>query len=461
MTKEARPDVVVVGAGVSGLAVAHFLKREGVEVAIVDKAERAGGVIRSERRDGFLFEHGPNSLLKLTPLLDDVVRDVGISGELEFADDSAKNRYIVRNGRLMPLPLGPISAIRTPLFPMRAKLRVLREPFIPPARGDTEESLADFVRRRLGQDMLDYAINPFVAGVYAGTPEELSVRAGFPKLYELEQRYGSLIKGAIRGRKERQEQSPASLRPGMFSFKSGMQTLVDAMASSLSDSLHLATTLHAIRQRQGAFEVDLRSKDHDWLASCRAVVLALPAYTYTSLPFEFDVPIRQVLEKIAYPPVSVVFLGFKTTPTQMPLNGFGFLVPAKEQRRILGTIWNSSIFSGRAPDGGVALTTFVGGSRWPASAEVADDRLLEIITSDHRELMGVAAKPDVVIMKRWQRAIPQYNLGHLDILWSIESLEDEIAGLFIGGNFRGGISVTDCIEHGQAMSRRVVEHLGR
>jgi oxygen-dependent protoporphyrinogen oxidase len=461
MSGENKQDVVIVGAGVTGLTTAHFLRRHGVRVSIIEKGERHGGVIRSEQRDGFLFEHGPNSFLKLTPLLDRLVADLGINGRLAFANDSAKNRYIVRNGRLMALPLGPISAMRTPLFPLKAKLRVLKEPWIAPAKGESEESLADFVRRRLGQEMLDYAINPFVAGVYAGSPEELSVKAGFPKLYELERRYGSLIKGAIRGAKERKKQQPTDpSKRGMFSFKGGMQTLVDAMARESHGTLHTETVVRQIRRNASGFEMDLRSRDHDWALASRAVVLTVPAHSYDSLDFAFDLPIRDALKRIVHPPVSVVFFGFNKAPTTRALDGFGFLVPAKEERQILGTIWSSSIFSNRAPKGGAALTTFVGGTRWPGVADVGDEQLVDIVASDLRALMGVDATPDIVLMKRWPKAIPQYALGHLDIIRSIESLENDIPGLHIAGNFRGGISVTDCIEQSELLSRRVVERLG-
>lgn len=456
MNSQPTQDVLVVGAGITGLATAYFLRRGGVRVSLVDQGKRAGGVIRSQPKDGFLFEHGPNSFLKLTPQLDNLVTDLGIRDEVEFADDKAKNRYIVRDGRLLPLPLNPISAIGTRLFPLKSKLRVLKEPFVPAAGPDVEESLAEFVVRRLGRDMLDYAINPFVAGVYAGVPEELSVQAGFPKLYQLEQRYGSLIKGAIRGSKERKKQQSTATPGRMFSFKEGMQTLVDALAARLSDSLYTEARVVGILRNQSGFEVTLDSQHRTWTLACRTLVMAIPAYAYESIQCNFDFPVRGSLEQISYPPVAVVFLGFNKRPTDMNLNGFGFLVPEKERRHILGTIWSSSIFSNRAPSDGVALTTFVGGSRWPESAGLSDDRLLDLIAADLSDLMYIKEKPDIVLVKRWPRAIPQYNLGHLSVVRAVEDVEQRTPGLHITGNFRGGISVTDCIEHSRALSERLL-----
>lgn len=450
-------DVVIVGAGVTGLTTGHYLTRSGLQVTILDGSQRHGGVVQSERKDGFLFEHGPNSLLKMTSQLHELFCDIGIRDQVEFASPAARNRYIVRRGRLMALPLGPFSALRTPLFRWRAKLRVLREPFISPLGDGQEESLADFVRRRLGAEMLDYAINPFVAGVYAGSPDELSVEAGFPKIYQLERRYGSLIKGAIRGAKERRQNRTADMPRGMFSFKPGMTTLVDGLVRALGPSVRTGTTLRAVHRCGEGFEVELAKRDGRERLRCRALILAIPSHAYESVRFEFDFPVRDRLSSIAYPPVTVVFFGFRRRPTNAKLDGFGFLVPEKENRGILGTIWNSAIFSGRAPSGGGAFSTFVGGTRQPRNALLDDEGVTDLVARELRELMAIEARPDVVRIKRWPKAIPQYVLGHLDIIRELEVLEKAVPGLYIEGNFRGGISVMDRIERSAAISKKVLE----
>ena len=235
MSETCRADVAVIGAGISGLSTAHYLARLGHDVQIIEKSDRTGGTIETEKVDGFLIDYGPISALDTSPLLGEMFDHLGIASSLEYASAKAKSRYIVRDGRLHALPTNPGAFIRTGLFSGSAKLGLLREPFVRPGDPNDDESLAEFVKRRLGREFLDYAINPFVSGVYAGVPERLSARASFPKLYELEQRYGSLIKGAIKGRRQRRQRGDKSkVAARMFSFRDGMQTVVDALSAELS-----------------------------------------------------------------------------------------------------------------------------------------------------------------------------------------------------------------------------------
>lgn len=452
-------EVTIVGAGISGLATAHYLTSRGIHVQILEKNDRTGGTIETRRRDGFLIDCGPNSALDTTPLLSSLFGDLDIAGSREFARPEAKNRYIVRRGRLCALPMNPPALVRTPLFSRSTKWRLLKEPFIPPSDPDAEETVAEFVKRRLGTEMLDYAINPFVSGVFAGAPEELSVRAGFPKLFEIEQRYGSLIKGAIKGRRERNKRAKAGeitkQSARLFSFTNGMQTLVDSLADEQGEAVHKKCHVDAIRKTPAGFEVDagVAGVDRTFLSS--ALVLAVPAYAYAELNIEFAFPVLERLTAIPYPPVSMVFFGYRSTPTDVPLDGFGFLVPAKERRNVLGTIWSSTLFSGRAPEGGAGLTTFVGGTRQPANALLPDEELVDVVKRDLADLLHIRSLPDVTVIRRWQRAIPQYNVGHLEIVRGIEDLEKSVQGLFLTGNFRGGISVGDCVKQSHSLATRV------
>lgn len=455
MNGQANNDVVVIGAGITGLATAYFLQREGARVTVVEKSGRPGGVIRSVRMDGFLFEHGPSSMPRLTPFLDTLFTDLEIRKAVEFASANATKRYIVRRGRLVSMPLGPRSAITTALFSTRGKLRVLREPFVRASKQEGEESLANFVKRRLGEDILDYAVDPFVAGVFAGVPEQLSVKAAFPKLYRLEQRYGSLIRGAIHGRKKQKKQDGiASEKPRMFSFKDGMETIVNALASRVT--VLERTDVRSVRRSRTGFELELRTPDGPKHIRCGALVLTIPAHAYDSIDFEFDFQPRLRLARVDYPPVTVVFFGFQKDVSVANPDGFGFLVPEKERRAILGTIWNSSVFSHRAPAESIALTTFVGGRRQPDVASIPDGPLVEMVRSELRVLMGITQPPDVVTIKRWTRAIPQYVMGHLDIIGSLEQFERETPGFYTTGSFRGGISMTACIENSRSLSRQVL-----
>ena len=456
MTDSRRADVAIVGAGISGLATAHYLTRRGLDVVVLEKSGRLGGNIGTIDANGFMIELGPNSIQGQEPSLNALIADLGLEPEIENPGPEAKNRYIVRDGLLRPLPTGPRAIIGSNLFSAGAKFRLLREPFIRPAPPEVDETLADFVRRRLGTEFLDYAIDPFVAGIYAGCPEDLSVRSGFPRLYRLEQRYGSIIKGAILGAREKGRRNPESVP--LFSFKRGMQTLVDSLAASLPQEPVTSATVTAIRRLGASFQLDIDSPGRSWQLCTRSLTLALPAHAYQGLSFEFEFDAMEAMRKIEYPPVTSVFFGYRQPPGGRPLDGFGFLVPLLESRQILGTVWNSALFSNRAPAGGAALTTFVGGSRQPEVAGLPDERLVEVVRKDLHQLLQFEREPDEVHIQRWPLAIPQYRVGHQLILDEVSTFEQQCGGLFLGGNFRGGISVRDCISAAEKLSERVADH---
>jgi oxygen-dependent protoporphyrinogen oxidase len=452
-------DVIIIGAGLSGLATGHYLAESGLDVQILEKSSRTGGTIETRRQEGFLIDCGPNSALETTPLLGEMFGALGIDKSKQIAADAAKNRYIVRDGKLVALPMSPPAFLKTSLFSRSAKWRLLREPFIPPSDPGLDESLAAFVERRLGREMLDYAINPFVSGVYAGKPETLSVRAAFPRLHELEQQYGSLIKGAIKGRKERRKKAKSGetskQSAPLFTFAAGMQTIVDALREARNGAVHTGVNVTSVRRRDQYYEVDAATPAGDRTYKSRALVLAIPAYALAGLAVEFEFNVRDALASIPYPPVSMVFLGYRGTPTAVPLDGFGFLVPEKEGRDILGTIWSSTLFPGRAPAGGAAFTTFVGGSRQPKKALLPEGELTGAVRADLKRLLGVNRDPDVAYVRLWERAIPQYNVGHADIINALESFEARTPGVYITGNFRGGVSVSDCVKQAHALGAKV------
>lgn len=450
-------DVLVLGAGVSGLTTAWLLNRQGRKVLVLDASPRVGGAIQSERREGFLVEAGPNSTLETTPLLTSLIRDLGIEDRKMYASDASSNRYILKHGRLVALPTGAVGFLRTPLFSAHTKLGLFREPFLPPAPKDSDETLSDFVLRRLGREFLDYAINPFVAGVYAGDPTRLSVRAAFPKLHELEQKYGSLLKGMIKGareRKKRQEQSKQSAR--MFSFRDGMQTLTDALAQDLPRVL-TGHRVHSIAPLPGSdgFRVEGMSANGPFSLSAPSLVMAMPSYVAADLVRETLPEALLALEGIVYPPVAVVQTAHRPTGGMHPLDGFGFLVPQVEHRDILGTIFTSTIFRDRGPDGYAVLTSFVGGMRQPDHARISQQEILELVLQEQTRLLGTPAQPAFSAVTTWDRAIPQYMQGHLDRIKILESLEDRHPGLAFCANYRGGISVGDCVKSAHATAERL------
>ncbi|MFH1572226.1 MAG: protoporphyrinogen oxidase, partial [Gemmatimonadota bacterium] len=442
----------MVGAGISGLATAHALRQTGLTATLFEKDERAGGSIQTVLVDGFLFEPGPNSVLDTSEYLRQLIVELGLREQVEFAADAARNRYVVRGGRLQALPLSPPGLIRSGLFSVGAKLRLLREPFVKPAPPEAEETLAEFVLRRLGREFLDYAVDPFVAGTFAGRPEELCVRTAFKRLYALEQNHGSLIRGAIRMKKERAREAAAGEKvqlqagPGqrLFSFKGGMRVLVETLLAELGDAVRTGHPVQEVRAVDGGYALSGTGPGGPWQARARAVVLTLDAHAYARLRFGFEFPFVERFGRIPYPPVAAVFSGFRHDPTGGRLDGFGFLTPRVEGRRILGTLYNSCVFTGRAPAGGVAMTTFVGGRRQPDHAGWDDDRLRQAVLDEHRDLLGIEAPPDVFRIQRWPRAIPQYLLGHRQLVADLEAYEGRQPGLFLSGNFRGGISVADC-----------------
>ena len=327
--------VAVVGGGISGLSVAWWLHRAGVPVTVLERAASPGGTMQSIADDGWLVETGPNSAVETTPLFGRMFSELGILQDRLYPDERASRRYILRDGILHPLPMTAGAFLGTPLWSAAGKFRLLREPFI--GRGEREETIAEFVERRLGREFLDYAINPFVAGVYAGNPEQLSVRSAFPKLYALEERYGGLVRGMIFGRRERKGRAERSKdRARLFSFTRGMQTFPDAIAGALGDRLVTGAEVRSCESspRGSGFTLSIGGPV-DPLLTADAVVLSVPAAAAARLIQPFDPALAGLLEGVYYPPVAEVVLGYRSDRIARPLDGFGFLVPAKERRRIL------------------------------------------------------------------------------------------------------------------------------
>jgi oxygen-dependent protoporphyrinogen oxidase len=453
-------DIVIMGAGISGLATAYRLSKSGLDILVLEKSDHIGGAIRTEECDGFLIDYGPNSTLETSPKIRSFVEEVGLGEDRVGANTAAKRRYVVRDGELQPLPMSPPAFLTSKLFSAGAKLRLVKEPFIAAAPDDKEETIAEFVERRLGREFLDYAINPFVAGVYAGDPARLSVRSAVSKIYALEKNYGSLIKGAIKGVKERKKRGDTDkTKAELFSFKGGMSQITAALTSALDDRIVTEVEVKKLDEPSAAeYVVDFSRGGEQVRVSARGLVFTTPAFATADYLAPLSVSLAQELRDIVYPPVAVVFLGFKTNVACRPLDGFGFLVPQVENRKILGTIWSSTIFPNRAPEGGIALTTFVGGMRQPDLAEQDEESLSEMVRDELRQLMDLRGTPDVVKVKKWRRAIPQYELGHQKRLDAVQEFESQHRGIFLSGNFRGGISVGDCIIQSEGVAEKVHEY---
>ncbi|MCB9287952.1 MAG: protoporphyrinogen oxidase [Lewinellaceae bacterium] len=453
-----RDRVAVIGAGVSGLCTAYWLQKNGFEVRVFEKTAHAGGVIASERVNGFLVDLGPNSTLETSEVLKELVEELGLGAEKVYASEVSNKRYIVRNGKLMPIPMSVLSFLQTGLFSWKAKLRLLQEPFLKPTLGD-DISLADFVHHRLGREFLDYAINPFVAGVYAGDPRTLSTAAGFPKLYALEKNYGSLIRGAILGARERKKRKEvAKDRARMFSFRDGMQTFTDALKEKVGPITY-NTSVTGLQIRDGRFELQLEQEGHKQQQEFGLVVSSVPTHALAPLVSEIAPDMAQPLADVYYPPVAVVYMAFKQEDIQRELDGFGFLVPEVEKRKILGSIWSSTIFPDRAPEGYASFTSFVGGTRQPDNALLPDEQLKEMVVSELKSLVGITGEPAFTKIKKWQKAIPQYKVGYKKVQAIFEKLEAQYPGLHFAGNYRRGISVGDSVLSAHETVERILGNI--
>lgn len=459
--------VIIVGGGISGLATAWWLHKAGHDVVVLEREKTVGGTMRTIRDNGWLIETGPNSALETTPLFKTLCSDLHLENKFIYANEKADNRYIVKNGVLHPLPMSPIQFLKSRLWSTTGKLRLLKEPFI--GKANHEETIAEFVTRRLGKEFLEYAINPFVAGVYAGSPEALSVRAAFPKLYALEEKYGGLIKGQIKGARERKKRAEkAKDRSRLFAFRNGIETLPDALSKALGKNVRTNVQIEKLSvktmnnvDRSLRYEVTGSENGCAFQITADAIIFTVPSYSAAELLQPINQTLSESLSKIFYPPVAEVYLGFREEHIGVSLDGFGFLVPAKEKRKILGTIWSSVLFPDRAPKGFAALTTFVGGSRQPEILDTDDERLIALVRDELHDIMKITGNPVYSRVTRWQRAIPQYNIGHLAIVQQIEQFEAEHPGFFISGNFRGGIAVGDCVINSERVSQKVSDHIAR
>jgi oxygen-dependent protoporphyrinogen oxidase len=456
--------VIVIGGGISGLLTAYWLSKQNIDVTVLEKDSAVGGTMKTVHDNGWLIETGPNSALETTPLIGEIISSLGIESQRIYANEQSSKRYIVKNGTLLLVPMDPLSFIRTKLWTASGKLRLLKEPFI--GRGNSEETIAQFVERRLGKEFLDYAINPFVAGVYAGNPETLSVQHAFPKLYALEEKYGGLIRGMIGSRRERKARKEiAKDRAKLFSFYSGMQSLPSKISEALSTSIITESSVESVIPmkvgNRPIYTVTFFQNGERLKLEAPVVVFSSPADATASIIEKIDPETASALRSIYYPPVAEVFLGFADKQITRKLDGFGFLVPAVEQNKILGTIWSSSLFPNRAPKNHIALTTFVGGSRQPELTELDDNELLNIVLDDLKTLMQIEGKPVYRKIARWKRAIPQYNLGYGKILDKITRFEDNFQGTFVASNYRGGIAVGDCFINSEKTWKKVVDYLNR
>jgi oxygen-dependent protoporphyrinogen oxidase len=438
-------DVIIIGAGLTGLSMAYFLRKSGMNVTVLEKESRAGGVINTISENGFTFEAGPSTGVLSSPELASLFSEISHRCTLEIANSGAKKRYILKNGKWQALPSGPVSAVTTPLFTLKDKFRILGEPFRKPGN-NPDETLADMVRRRMGKSFLDYAVDPFISGVYAGDPELLVTRFALPKLYALEQNYGSFIKGAIKKAKEPKTDAMKKATGDVFSTKNGLSALINALVEEAGKE-SILTGLNEIKvlpAAEGYSVTFLRGNKKEELTAKKVITTFGGPGIREVLPFLGNDDISTIAD-MKYAGVVQAAAGFRKWKGA-PLDAFGGLIPSKEGRGTLGILFPSAIFGGRAPETGAMLSIFLGGAKKPGVVKMSDNEIKKIVMKEISDTLHESSNPDLFRIFRYVRAIPQYEKSSGERLESIKKIQEQYAGLILAGNIRDGIGMSDRVK---------------
>jgi len=437
--------VAVVGGGISGLAAAFYLKRlrPEVELLLLERAPRLGGTMRTVDVDGFLFEAGSNGFLSNKPHTLDLVRDSGAEPLLMRSNDAARIRYIFTDA-LHRLPEDPLRFVGSRLLSLRGKLRVLAEVVIPARRDDGDETLQQFGYRRVGSEFTDVFLDAMVAGIYASTPDRISVNAAFPLVVRLEREYGGLFRGMIKRRKR--QAGPGGV---LMSFVRGVGTFVEHLGRAVPGDIRTGVEVRALAREGKSWRISTSAGEVD----ADRVIVTAPAYVTAGLLAPLDGEVAARLERIEYSPIAVVGLGYRRLAH--PLNGFGLLTTSSARRSILGVLWDSSIFTDRAPPGQKAVRVMIGGQRNPDLAMREEAELVEIARQGVRETMGVTEAPAVTFVQRWERGIPNYPVGHLANVEAIFERVKALPGLALTANAYNGIGLNDCVANARACAEGV------
>ncbi len=457
-------NVAIIGAGVAGLSVAHEIRKRAprLELLVLEPRERTGGNVRTEMYEGYTCEWGAVGFLDNAPDTLRLVSEIGLEPRLLPSSDAARRRYIYRKGRLHEVPTSASSFLTSPLISVRAKSRLLLEPF---AAGPevADESIASFAARRIGAEAAAVMIDSMVSGIYAGDAASLSLRACFPKMWEMESRYDSLFRAMLARRKKRKKGDAMGAPAGrLTSFQRGMTELVEGLTRSLGSVVRTSSPVLDLRPPTTSSGFSITTPDRRIVAD--AVVLAGPASESAGLVRQFGLGLSSALRSIPTAPLAVVCLGYdeaRVAADRGPLDGFGFLVPRSEKIRTLGALWESSIYGNRAPAGKALMRVMIGGAHDPTVLELDDDQLLDVVRTDLRTTMGLRVAPEMVRIIRHPRGIPQYTIGHLDRLERIETELQQYPGLFVAGNSYRGVAINSCIAEAGSIADRVIAAIAR
>lgn len=455
-------NIIVVGAGISGLAIARALQARAPDarVTVLESSWRSGGKIQTEQVDGFTIEWGPNGFLDNAPATLALAHDLSLDDSLVLASAAARKRFVVWGGALHRLPESPLAFLRSTLLSRRGRARVLCEPFARRTPQGLEPTVAEFGARRLGREAVERLLDPMVSGIYAGDPNALSVQAAFPKIAALERTYGSLARGMIATARERRKMGGAAVTTGpggtLRSFRGGLEELTTRLRGELGVAVianaHVTALEPLADDRLLVITADGQSRDAD------RVVLAIPAYAAADLVLRHAPDAAPPLRAIPFAAVAVVALAYRRASLRCDLDGFGFLAPHAAGRRILGCLWDSSIFPGsRAPDGFALLRVLLGGVRAGELVDRTDGELTDIVRGELRALLQIDAAPEFVRIARHARAIPQYTVGHRErVLAAEQALATALPGVILAGNAYRGAALNDCVANADTVAHRAL-----
>ncbi len=460
-------EIIVIGGGLSGLSTAYLLQQKAkaqniaISVKILEKSERSGGKIWSRSEAGFLCEWGPNGFLTNKPQTLELCKQLGVDSKLLASNDNARKRFVVSDGVLHKLPHNQVEFLTNSLISWRGKLRIAGEFFVAKKETQSDETLANFTRRRLGDEALRKLIGPMASGIFAGDPERMSLHACFPRINQLEQEYGGLLKAMLLLMRKHHQQkksgnvvaSPAGPGGVLTSFANGIDELTQALVNAICTE-NILTIMGVDEINQVNDKWQIITKDKIFLAD--KVVCATPAYATAKMLQKQDVKLSNELNKITYSPLVVACLGYDQKQIDADLNGFGYLFAQGEDNLVLGSLWDSSIFANRAPDGKVLFRSMLGGALNPDVLELSDQQLQVKLESSLVQLMKIKGKPELVQIYRHQKAIPQYQLGHLQQVNKIMNLSKQHDGLFITGNAYFGVGINDCVASSIATVNQVL-----
>ena len=458
--------VIIIGGGISGLSTAWLLRDKAraagkeLEITLLEKEQNPGGKIRSIHEEGYTCEWGPNGFLDSKPQTLDLCRAIGVEGNLHRSNDNARKRFIFSEGELHRLPEGGPSFLKSRLISWPGKLRLALEPtpFVASAPAGVDESLADFGRRRLGKEALDKLIAPMVSGIFAGDPETMSLVSCFPRIAELEREYGGLVRAMIMLAKKKKKDIAegkvvsSAAGPGgvLTSFREGIQYLSDALSVSLGDIVKPGRPVVGVDKGAGlAYRVTCADGSQ---LEADLVIAASPAFAVADMLMGLDAGISGVLRQIPYSSMTVICFGYERDRVAHPLDGFGYLIPKQEGRSTLGTLWDSSMFEKRAPEGKVLLRSMMGGACFPEYIKLSDDEVVARVRSDLKTIMKIEAEPSFVRVYRHEQAIPLYTVGHGKRLDALDGLLKKHPGLILTGNSFRGIGLNDCVAAAQRAS---------